>query len=70
MSNQVACHAGYAYAERPQAFQWEGQRHTVKQVLTQAVRPEGRWFRVLTGGDQVFELLYAPDLDQWLIWQP
>lgn len=70
MSDQVACHAGYAYAERPQAFHWEGQRHKVERVLAQAIRPEGKWFRVLSGDGQIFELLYSPFLDRWEIWQP
>ena len=70
MNAQVACHAGYAYAERPQAFLWEDRRYTVERVLAQALRVDGRWFRVLTQDGQVFELLYAPDLDRWQIWQP
>ncbi len=70
MSDLVECHSGFAYAERPVAFWWEGQRLEVKNVMEAQRIPEGRRFRVTTESGQQFELLYNESQDEWQIRQP
>lgn len=67
MGAEVESYAGYDYPERPRALIWEGQRLEVCEVLAQASRPEGRWFRVKTGDERVFDLLYHHETACWEI---
>ncbi len=64
---QVRCHSGYAYAQRPTAILWEDEWLSVAQIEDEWKTPDGKLFRVLTEGDQVFELLYNPADDKWHI---
>jgi len=66
---QVLCHSGYEYAQRPIAFQWEGEQLAITQVKGEWKTPDGKLFRVLTEGDQVFELHYNSLKDKWYIQQ-
>jgi hypothetical protein len=56
MADIVECHSGYAYAERPTALTWQGQRLIVTEILSQGCTPQAKWFRVRTADGQVFEL--------------
>ena len=67
MADLVECHSGYAYAERPVALAWQGQRLAVAAVLERRRTPEGVSFRVRTSDEQVFELHYDELHDQWSI---
>jgi hypothetical protein len=49
------------------ALLWQGQRLEVTQVQDESFTPNGRHFRVLTAGGQVFELFYAAQEDEWTI---
>lgn len=64
---QVECHSGYAYAERPVALRWEGQRLDIERVEAEWRAPGGKRFRVRTRDGRLFELFYEELLDQWRI---
>ncbi len=70
MSNIVECHSGFAYAEKPVALTWEGQRLEITGILGEWRLPGGRRFRVKTSGGQIFELSYEELNDEWHIHQP
>jgi hypothetical protein len=59
MTDMVECHSGAAYAERPTALTWQGQRLIVAEILSQGLTPLAKWFRVRTTDGQVFELVYG-----------
>ncbi len=67
--DQVLCHSGFEYAQRPVVFQWEEKQLVVSQVMGEWKIPDGKLFRVLTKGDRVFELLYNTMDDEWIIQQ-
>jgi hypothetical protein len=67
VTGQVECHSGYTYAEKPLAFQWEGQRLEVASIEAEWRTPTGRSFRVRTPSGQQFELCYAEREDTWQI---
>ena len=70
MSNIVECHSGFAYAEKPVALTWEGQRLEITSILDQWRLPGGRCFRVETSNGQILELSYDELNDEWHIHQP
>jgi hypothetical protein len=63
----VECHSGFTYAEKPQAFIWQGKRQLIMEITAQGCTPLVRWFRVITLYKQVFELSYNEDADAWII---
>ncbi len=65
----VQCHSGYEYAQRPVVFQWEEKKLVVSRVIGEWKTPDGKLFRVLTKGDQVFDLLYNTMEDEWITQQ-
>ena len=67
MRNTVECHSGYAYAERPVAFYWQGKRLEVEEVIAEQRIPEGKRFRVSTLDKQVFDLTFVEMEDEWLL---
>jgi hypothetical protein len=70
MSGIVECHSEFAYAEKPVALTWEGQRFEIAETLASWRTPDGRHFRVRTDDGQTFELLYLESTDEWKIHQP
>jgi hypothetical protein len=65
---RVECHSSNAYAERPLAFYWQGQRLEVEKILARWRTPTEICFRVLTSGGQgAFELHYDESADNWRI---
>jgi hypothetical protein len=70
LSDQVFCHSGYEYAERPIAFIWQGQRLEIAAIQAGWQKPGFKCFRVTTTDEQVFDLCYDQTADQWLIQQP
>jgi hypothetical protein len=66
----VECHSGYAYAEKPVALTWEGKRLVIQEILAQGRTPQTKWFRVRTTDEQVFELSYYEETDDWQVKQP
>ena len=67
---RVECRSEFAYAEKPVAVHWQGERLVVTAILEQARTPDGRSFRVRTDAGQEFELIYLEAADDWQIRQP
>ena len=67
MNDIVEYHSGYVYAERPITISWLEKRWEVKEILSQCHTPEGKFFRVCTQNNQIFELLYKESEDIWQI---
>ncbi len=67
LTGRVECHSGYAYAERPTALEWEGQRLEVTAVEARWRTPAGPAFRVACTSNQRFELIYREADDTWEI---
>ena len=63
----VECHSGYTYAERPVAFDWDGERLEIVEVEARWRAPEGRYFRVRVEDGREFELIYGELKDEWRI---
>jgi hypothetical protein len=63
----VECHSGSSYGERPIAFEWDGVRILVAEVLGRWRYPEGFSFRVLTEDGRVFDLHHLESEDVWQI---
>jgi hypothetical protein len=66
-AQDVECRSEAAYAERPLAFTWQGQRREVAQVLERWRAPAGKGFRVRTQDGGTFTLLYDEHDDVWQI---
>jgi hypothetical protein len=68
MSPEVECYAGGSYPERPKAFQWEGQRYEVQEIIQRWREPEGIGFLVRCSPDErIFDLFYTSRKDYWQI---
>ena len=63
----VECYSGSAYAERPIALRWDGQRLEVVDVEERWRTPEGMCFRVRVEDRRRFELIYNESNDIWEI---
>jgi len=63
----VECHSGYAYAERPVALRWLGERLEIEAVEQRWRIPGGVRFRVRVTDGRVFELFYGELYDEWRI---
>ena len=63
----VECHSGYAYADRPTAFQWDGDRLEIDEIEARWRIPGGQRFRVRVLDGRVFELFYGELYDEWRI---
>lgn len=66
----VECHSGFAYAERPIALTWEGERLEIAEIESMWRIPGGRCFRVQVQDGRVFELFYGELYDEWRIHLP
>ena len=67
MGEQVECHSGYTYAERPLALTWRGTRYEIAAVEARWRIPGGTRFRVRTTPGARFELLYVELYDEWRV---
>ena len=63
----VECHSGYTYAERPVGLHWQGELLEVAAIESQWHSPDGKYFRVRTRDDQVFELIYSEAHAEWQV---
>lgn len=61
----VECHSGYAYTERPVAFEWHSERKEIKTIVAEWQTPQSKHFRVKTIDEHIFELVYEFDRDEW-----
>jgi len=75
MTDIVECHSGSAFAERPTALTWQGQRLVITEILSQGRTPQAKWFRVRAADGHVFELTFVeaaneyPSENEWHIHQ-
>lgn len=63
---RVFCYSGSAYAERPVAFSWRGERLNVVEILRRWREPSGPVFEVTTESG-VFRLAYNETDDSWRV---
>lgn len=66
-SEIVECYSGHTYPERPRAFQWEGQRLEVSEIISRWRTPEATHFLIRIEDGQDFELIYHEPQDLWTI---
>ena len=67
MNDQVECHSGHTYAQRPTALYWQEERLGIEKILFEWLSPHARYFKVITVNHLLFELSYWEDSDQWRI---
>lgn len=67
LNGVVECHSGHAYADRPTALHWQGERLEIVEIEAEWRTPDGRCFRVRAAGERKFELFYSELKDQWEI---
>jgi hypothetical protein len=65
MEIRVKCYSGYAYAEDPRSFVWQGKELGMKSVEKAWQEPGKRLFRVVTQDGKLFELCYNEAADHW-----
>ena len=65
--NPVECLSGHTYAERPIALLWEGEQLNIVEIVARWRIPGGRCFRVQAENDQLFELFYSEQQDEWRV---
>jgi hypothetical protein len=64
---QVWCRSEFTYATQPVAFEWQGNRLMIRQVVSAWHSPTGRCFRVLTSDGRFFSLDYYETDDHWQV---
>ena len=64
-SLEVKCYSGYAYAESPRAFIWQGREYEVEEIEKAWLEPRGRHFQVRTRDNKRFQLCYNEAKDEW-----
>lgn len=64
-SGSVECYSGHAYAHRPRAVHWDGERYEIRSVLSRWRTPEKLHYRVRTEGERGFILHYDLSADSW-----
>lgn len=69
MENRVVCRSEYQYEQTPTAIVWDGQRLEIDAILAEWRSPQGKGFRVQTGGAGMFELFYDAVSSSWDISQ-
>ena len=75
MNELVECYSGSAYADKPTALTWQGQRLIITEILSQGRTPQKKWFQVRTADGLIFELscleIYAENQSEheWQIHQ-
>jgi hypothetical protein len=67
MDEDVESYSGVEFAERPVSFTWQGERRTVKQVLSEARMPAGKRFEIVDVKHESFLLSYDSLTDRWRV---
>ena len=67
LESEVECYSGSAYAERPIAFRWEGQRLYINDIQDRWRAPGLLCFKVAIEDGRRFELIYNELNDVWEI---
>jgi hypothetical protein len=66
---RVECRSDHDYIGRPLAFEWQGKRFIVDDVLLENRTPAGFQFKVRTADNEAFELDYEIITEAWTIHQ-
>jgi hypothetical protein len=64
---RVACHSGWAYAERPVALLRYDERWEITAVESMWRSPQGLYFVVMIEDKRRYRLLYNEAEDHWLV---
>ena len=64
---KVTCYSGVEYVEYPIAFEYQGERMQVAEILARHRHPKGKSFRVRSANSFIFEMEYDEASDAWLI---
>ncbi|HEY92094.1 MAG TPA: hypothetical protein G4O07_09710 [Dehalococcoidia bacterium] len=64
---EVRCYSGLSYAERPEAFCWQGNEYRVSEIIATWLEPGKKCFRVRVGDNKLFRLCYNESNGQWSI---
>jgi len=67
MGDRVEVRSDHDYIGRPLAFDFQGMRLEVTEVISQTQNPAGYAFRVLNDDFGIFELNYDTRSDQWSV---
>ena len=67
MGALVECRSESAYAEKPVALIWTGERLEVTEILSRWRSPDEIHFRVRVSDGRIFELIYDEAADGWRI---
>ena len=67
MGDRVEVRSDHDYIGHPMAFEWQGVRLEVTEVISQTRNPAGYAFRVLNEDFGIFELNYDTQSDQWSV---
>ena len=70
MDSKVICRSDSTYAERPVGLIWQGKQLDILAILDRWRTPDGKGFRVVAGQDEIFELFYNEQWNEWSIRQP
>lgn len=63
----IACLSSGAYAQRPLAFDWQGERLVVEAIQAEWRTPQAKFFRVRTCEGGAYELVYDELNDLWRV---
>lgn len=67
MGPNVECYSGIEYAEYPVAFDYQGERIQIAEILERQRHPTGKRFLVRTADSHIFEISYDEPQDTWLV---
>jgi hypothetical protein len=67
VTGEVECYSGHAYAVEPRALTWQGERHSVADLVARWRTPAGPAFRVRTAAGTLFDLAYDEAHRTWTI---
>lgn len=65
--DRVECRSDHEYIGRPLAFYWQDLRLEVTRVLAESRTPQSFVFRVQAANNELFELVYDHNTDQWSV---
>ena len=67
MNGLVECRSDGDYAGRPLAIHWQGERKIVRQILATWRTPQGKFYRVITLDERLFDCWYSEAEDIWKV---
>lgn len=64
---EVSSYSGYTYAQEPRSFTYEGRCYQVSSIKAVWREPEGLFFRVEVGGEDLLVITYKESADKWYL---